>query len=834
MTTPKDYLEGAFQNDQRQLQRTNDIIQEVSQLFGSVVINNEWPYELEDGKPVSERKSKQHKYYSQSTNAMILFALVAAARKMASGCPLLPDIYRGEPIDFGDNWTIFEKVWQKLIKETKDELNEKKKLHITYSESFGREDPFTLTWILEIDRSPIFKKNPMPEEVRKSIRGLAKKRIRKIFGAQNFLYSKDRKGYSWLTWENEADKKAGKSDKQSKVQVSTDHAFPALRYVQLYKCLKEDRSIRAYLSTVKLQSYFENRIHEQLSKSEIRDGSFDASELVFALEGLLQLEPDSVSRTLLDRIFKVIAESQNRNPYWRPVKPFVASPQGVVLFPLSVETACSLLRCCHLVEIHQKDPQCFSQNIDLFQRYSDWLLSRLKRGKVTAKRGTVNFTGWHSEHVHIHPGIHLWETSQVMLFLIFYSAMLDRHVARQSLLSTHLFEEQPWEDKQKYWHEQYWKNEKQIGEPLASLGDSPLQAYRYALQNLIAPRPSPSGYSDYTTKKNSQQTDMQYSMLLYGPPGTGKTTFAEEICKALRWPLITITPSDFIRGGESQVEARAKRIFEVLEAQSEVVILFDEIDRMILDRESAQYTEQSDIFQFMTPSMLTKLRNLRKKKRVIFLIATNYAERIDRAVKRRGRLDAHLQLPPPDIAGRIEIIKQLISGRIESSAKKKAFEKVATEKLIPVAKQTRLMVFGELKELVDKATNSLRPTDRNNANKIVAALKKNIKNVDRANISLLSYESRFDDEKFPQKPYCEFLVLLYLCVEEKGKLQKEEEKLVAKALKNLSGTNIKNWKDMDSRARNKVEAAIQKELIQDTKLVNVIINSLKLMKFDRS
>ncbi len=38
------------------------------------------------------------------------------------------------------------------------------------------------------------------------------------------------------------------------------------------------------------------------------------------------------------------------------------------------------------------------------------------------------------------------------------------------------------------------------------------------------------------------------------------------------------------------------------------VILFDEIDRLILDRDSKAYSEQSDVFQFMTPSMLIKIQ----------------------------------------------------------------------------------------------------------------------------------------------------------------------------------------------------------------------------------
>ena len=75
-------------------------------------------------------------------------------------------------------------------------------------------------------------------------------------------------------------------------------------------------------------------------------------------------------------------------------------------------------------------------------------------------------------------------------------------------------------------------------------------------------------------------------MLLYGPPGTRKTTVAERLAKALGYDLITITPSDFVKGGESEVELRAKAIFEALEAQSEAVVLLDEIDRLLLDRDS--------------------------------------------------------------------------------------------------------------------------------------------------------------------------------------------------------------------------------------------------------
>jgi hypothetical protein len=80
----------------------------------------------------------------------------------------------------------------------------------------------------------------------------------------------------------------------------------------------------------------------------------------------------------------------------------------------------------------------------------------------------------------------------------------------------------------------------------------------------------------------------------------------------LGWELVILSPSDFIERGDQGVEARAKVIFNSLQEISEKVVLFDEIDRLLLDRDSPEYARQDDIFQFMTPSMLTKLRTLRR------------------------------------------------------------------------------------------------------------------------------------------------------------------------------------------------------------------------------
>jgi SpoVK/Ycf46/Vps4 family AAA+-type ATPase len=122
-------------------------------------------------------------------------------------------------------------------------------------------------------------------------------------------------------------------------------------------------------------------------------------------------------------------------------------------------------------------------------------------------------------------------------------------------------------------------------------------------------------------------------------------------------PLITITVSDFLGAGQGGMENRAKLLFDVLERQTMSVVLFDELDQFLLDRNSKRFVDQETVFQFLTPGMLTKLYALRKKQSVVFLVATNYEERIDAAIKRAGRIDGMYLLLPPDKEGRMAILR---------------------------------------------------------------------------------------------------------------------------------------------------------------------------------
>ena len=206
-------------------------------------------------------------------------------------------------------------------------------------------------------------------------------------------------------------------------------------------------------------------------------------------------------------------------------------------------------------------------------------------------------------------------------------------------------------------------------------------------------------------REKNELEDAKYSMLLYGPPGTGKTTVAEKLAESLKWKLITITPSDFLAGGSGEVEARAKAIFRCLNEQKDGVILFDEIDHFLLDRESKEYQNQQGIFQFMTPGMLPKIKKLHDNKRSIFIIATNYEERIDPAIKRKGRIDISCALMPPAFKQRYKIINNILSKKTVTGSSKIA-RRVIDNFINYFCQKTNLCTYTDIATISDKISKN--------------------------------------------------------------------------------------------------------------------------------
>jgi hypothetical protein len=143
------------------------------------------------------------------------------------------------------------------------------------------------------------------------------------------------------------------------------------------------------------------------------------------------------------------------------------------------------------------------------------------------------------------------------------------------------------------------------------------------------------------------------SALLFGPPGTSKSRLARAMAEYLGWPLLIITPSEFLGKGVEQVHAQVDERFRDLMDLRRAVVFFDEMDALAQTREGDEQSDGRDASdlditrQLLTTSMLPKLSSLWDQRRVIFLMATNHKQQLDPAITRPNRFDMLLCVPPP-------------------------------------------------------------------------------------------------------------------------------------------------------------------------------------------
>jgi cytidylate kinase len=845
MKTTEYSLYDDYENDKQDIEKIDKTVADVIGIFINFFSEMGWAYEIIDGLDAPKKPKKM----SLSTCSMI-------SHSMLSSLGNIKDSYISSGIS--QRYYINNLIKKKLLTRTKVEsyenvikdvfikmIDESRKLPneprfqkasckidknnvIFYSRNFGVNDPFTYSWFLEVmfsiektDKTLVDKIDKFEEFKTKAI-NIIITQIEKVFES---LHQDSR----CLYWE-----------KDHHEYKALEHAFPLLRTINIFLLLIKNINllypdatktrVLSFDKKYKLQiaKYTLNRVLEQLALYDVKDSEFDVAELVLSLESYLLVVGSSkiININLVNRVFEIVQKSQSQSAYWRPLKPFVTTSSGLVLLPLSIEIVNSLLRICKIVDDSIRNEHLFSKNVDIFKRYNTWLLSRIVKGKCTDCNGVENqeFQGWHSENVLDQKKIHPWDTSQILLFLMLYQSSLHRHIAHRVLINTNLDCERINRDKSNDLspHE-YWKENWQKSEPLDGLtANNYYRALKKIGEKYIVDREPNNSLSD--------PDKMNFSMLLYGPPGTGKSTIAEEIAKSLEWNLITITPSNFIAKGESEVENRANQIFRALMEQDNCVIFFDEIDRLILDRESDFYLKQSDIFQFMTPGMLVKIRNLRKNQSSIFIIATNYEDRIDHAIKRRGRIDEKYFISPPDLQQRLNIIKKLIKRKFKDDPDidyNLINKKVTKRNLKDFLKNTVFYQYGELEHVIydciDEWIGSGKGTPSNLTKKI-----NSLNNLPRPELSLEAYKKRFecllDEKQFflaAQEPH-EELFLLYKMVIEESEPDYAQKEMFDKIVNKLVRNKLNNPKTLQKTAFDSNIGKAISDKIHDSNICSIL------------
>ncbi|KAK6520372.1 hypothetical protein TWF506_000644 [Arthrobotrys conoides] len=145
-------------------------------------------------------------------------------------------------------------------------------------------------------------------------------------------------------------------------------------------------------------------------------------------------------------------------------------------------------------------------------------------------------------------------------------------------------------------------------------------------------------------------------VLLVGPPGTGKTLLARAVAGESGVPFFFMSGSEFDEVYVGVGAKRVRELFAAARAKAPSIVFIDELDAIGGKRNErdAAYVKQT------LNQLLVDLDGFAPNSGVIFLAATNFPQLLDKALTRPGRFDRTVNVPLPDVRGRIEILKHYV------------------------------------------------------------------------------------------------------------------------------------------------------------------------------
>ena len=143
-------------------------------------------------------------------------------------------------------------------------------------------------------------------------------------------------------------------------------------------------------------------------------------------------------------------------------------------------------------------------------------------------------------------------------------------------------------------------------------------------------------------------------ILLYGPPGVGKTLLAKAAATESQANFISVKGPEVMSKWVGESEKAVRMIFKKARQASPSIVFIDEIDS-IAPRRGLQTS--SGVTERIVNQLLTSIDGLESLERVLVIAATNRPDIVDEALLRTGRFDRLLYVEPPDVAGRLEILK---------------------------------------------------------------------------------------------------------------------------------------------------------------------------------
>lgn len=144
-------------------------------------------------------------------------------------------------------------------------------------------------------------------------------------------------------------------------------------------------------------------------------------------------------------------------------------------------------------------------------------------------------------------------------------------------------------------------------------------------------------------------------VLLHGPPGTGKTLLAKAVAHETNAHFMRVVGSELVQKYIGEGARLVRELFDLAKKKAPTIIFIDEIDAVGASRTEANTSGDREV-QRTLMQLLAGMDGFEKRGDVKIIGATNRIDILDKALLRPGRFDRIIEIPLPDVDGRLSIL----------------------------------------------------------------------------------------------------------------------------------------------------------------------------------
>jgi hypothetical protein len=155
--------------------------------------------------------------------------------------------------------------------------------------------------------------------------------------------------------------------------------------------------------------------------------------------------------------------------------------------------------------------------------------------------------------------------------------------------------------------------------------------------------------------------------LLSGPPGTGKTMFAKRLAVECGVPLVATSYSEWQSAGKEghlgELMKCMRRRFAEARQKAPCILFIDELDSV---QSRGATSRHDDWWTAIINGLLEQMDGCAEgREGVVIVAASNFADRVDPAIRRAGRLDREVRVQLPDLRSLCLILSEQAKGDLD-------------------------------------------------------------------------------------------------------------------------------------------------------------------------